>query len=49
MKDDQKTKMSYEKLWKLIIRPDKDPYKLKDLGKKYLHSREKHTQEKIMI
>ena len=34
MQDDQKTKMSYEKLWKLIIRPDKDPYKLKDLGKK---------------
>ena len=34
MKDDQKTKMSYEKLWKLIIRPDKDPYKPKDLGKK---------------
>ena len=34
MKGDEKTKMSYEKLWKLIIRPDKDPYKLKDLGKK---------------
>ena len=29
MQDDQKTKMSYEKLWKLIIRPDKDPYKPK--------------------
>ena len=34
MKGDEKTKMSYEKLWKLIIRPDKDPYKPKDLGKK---------------
>ena len=34
MKDDQKTKMSYERLWKLIIRPDKDPYKPKDLGNK---------------
>ena len=34
MKNDPKTKMSYEKLWKLIIRPDKDSYKPKDLGKR---------------
>ena len=34
MKDDSKSKLSYEKLWKLIIRPDKDTYKPKDLGNK---------------
>ena len=32
MEANQKTKISYETLWKLIIRPDKDNYKQSDLG-----------------
>ena len=31
-KENEKPKISYETLWKLIIRPERDKYELKDLG-----------------